>query len=689
MAQITVQQTFDQALRHHQSGQLQQAEQLYRQVIAQVPGHADALHMLGVLAHQLGRIDTAVDLIRQTIALRPNFPEAYMSLGNALRDKGELDEAIKSFRQVIALKPSYPEAHNNLGVALSRRGQPDEAIVAFRQSVALNPGYLEAHSNLGLALRNKGQLDEAIAAYRQVIALKPSLPQGHNNLGVALSRKGQLDEAIAAFRQAIARKSDYAEAYSNLGLVLRKKGRLDEAIAACQQAIALKSNYAEAHNNLGVASKDQGRLDEAIAAFRRAVALRPNYPEAHSNLLYALLYHPAYDSKTIAEEHRLWNQQHAEPLQKFIQPHPNDRSPDRRLRIGYVSPYFREHCQSFFTVPLFAHHNHEQYEIFCYSDVSRSDGITERLRSYADAWRITVGQSDHQIAESVRQDRIDILVDLTMHMANSRLLAFARKPAPVQVTWLAYPGTTGVSAIDFRPTDPYLDPPGEHDAFYSERSIHLPDSFWCYDPLTNEPAVNSLPAESNGFITFGCLNNFCKVNEGVLGLWSRVLKAVDRSRLILLAPEGSHRRYVLDIFEREGITADRIELVQPRPRSRYLQLYQRIDIGLDTFPYNGHTTSLDSFWMGVPVVTLVGQTVVGRAGLCQLTNLSLPELITSTPEEYLQIVTALANDFSRLRVLRHTLRERITSSPLMDAPRFARNIETAYREMWRKWCATV
>ncbi|MGO9467828.1 MAG: hypothetical protein ACLQVF_27130, partial [Isosphaeraceae bacterium] len=345
-----------------------------------------------------------------------------------------------------------------------------------------------------------------------------------------------------------------------------------------------------------------------------------------------------------------------------------------------------DHAMSFVTTPVLLAHDHEHFEIYCYADVARPDEITARLHSLADVWRNIAGLSDEQVSQRVRQDRIDILVDLTMHMAGNRLLAFARKPAPIQVSWLAYPGTSGVRTIDYRLTDRYIDPPGLHDHDYSEESIRLPDAFWCYDPLAGEPAVSALPAVENGSITFGCLNNFCKVNDSVLKLWAQVLKAVDGSRLLLLAPGGSVRGRTLDLLEREGVRRDRVTFVARQPRPRYLELYHRIDIGLDTFPYNGHTTSLDAFWLGVPVVTLVGPTPVARAGLSLLTNLGLSELVAETPDQFVSIAVALAGDVPRLCELRATLRDRLRASPLMDAPRFARMVEAAYREMWRRWC---
>jgi predicted O-linked N-acetylglucosamine transferase (SPINDLY family) len=357
------------------------------------------------------------------------------------------------------------------------------------------------------------------------------------------------------------------------------------------------------------------------------------------------------------------------------------------LRVGYVSSDFREHCQSLFTIPLLSNHDHEAFEIFCYANLSRPDAITDRIRGHADHWQSIARMPDHEAARKIREDQIDILIDLSMHMAGNRLTIFPQKPAPVQVTWLAYPGTTGLSAIDYRFTDLFLDPSPKNDQFYSETSIRLSDTFWCYDPLTTEPQVNELPAQSHGYVTFGCLNNFCKVNETVLGLWAQVLIAVDRSRLLILCPEGRHRRSALDLFQRARIQPERIEFSAHAPRREFLELYHRVDIGLDTFPYNGHTTSLDSFWMGVPVVTLVGETVVGRAGLSQLSNLGLTELIAHTPAQYMEIAAGLAGDLPRLAKLRRTLRPRIQASPLMDAPRFARNVENAYRQIWQNWCS--
>jgi predicted O-linked N-acetylglucosamine transferase (SPINDLY family) len=314
--------------------------------------------------------------------------------------------------------------------------------------------------------------------------------------------------------------------------------------------------------------------------------------------------------------------------------------------------------------------------------------ITAQFQQHADHWRSIVGMTDEQVAALIRQDRIDILIDLALHTAQNRLLVFARKPAPVQVSFAGYPASTGLSAIDSRLSDPYLDPVGVDESVYSEQTIRLPHSFWCYDPLDCRGIpINSLPALQNGFVTFGCLNNFCKVNQQVLSLWAAVLRKIEHSRLLLLSEGGSHHQRTLDFLKQEEVNPDRVEFVPRQPRQKYMELYHRIDLGLDTFPYNGHTTSLDSFWMGVPVVTLVGQTPVSRAGWSQLSNLGLPELAGKTPEEFVRIAVELARDLPRLQELRSTLRQRMERSPLTDAPGFARGIEAAYRQMWRRWCA--
>jgi protein O-GlcNAc transferase len=687
LRRMTLHEQLQSGVSHHQAGRFAQAEAIYRQILSRDPNHVGAMILLGTLAVQAGRLDAGMELLRRAIKCNPGYANAHYNLGIALKANGQGEEAIAAYRQAIRLSPDFADSHNNLGIALCDKGQLDEAITSYRQAIRLKPGYIESHYNLGIALYAKGRFDEAIASYRQAIRLKPDFAPAHTDLGNALAKVGQIDAAIASYRVAIGFKPDYADAYYNLGIALQGNGQLDEAVAAHEQAVELQPAFAGAYNNLGNALKSIGQLDQAIDAFRHAILLRPEFAEAHSNLVFTLNYHPGCDSRRIQGEFRLWNQRHAEPLKKFIQPFTNDRDPERRLRIGYVSPDFCQHVVGRNLLPLLSHHDHGQMEIFCYPSVVREDGLTQRFRGFADVWRSILELSDSQAADLIRQDRIDILVDLSLHTAGNRLGMFARKPAPVQATFAGYPGSTGLETIDYRLTDPHLDPPGLNDPFYSERSYQLPDSFWCYDPPVAELPIDTLPAQSNDFLTFGCLNNFCKINEQVIQLWAQILKAVSNSRLLLMAPRGSSRERLLSRLSDEGIGPQRVDFVAKQSRSEYLKTFNRIDIGLDTLPYNGHTTSLDSFWMGVPVITLVGHTVVGRAGLSQLTNLGLPELIARAREQYVQIATAMAGNLPRLAELRRTIRARMMASALCDGEKFARSVESAFRAMWRQWCA--
>lgn len=541
------------------------------------------------------------------------------------------------------------------------------------------------HEAFAAAYREQedGHWDEARRLYRQILADDRDYPEVLYNLGIVCRKGGRIDEAVAAYQRALTLKPDFPEAENNLGNAFRDLWRLDEAVAAFRRAVALKPHFAEAWNNLGAALKNQGRLDEAIPCFERTIELQPGNAALHGNYLYALHYLPGCEPATLQREERRWNKRHAAPLRKPTPAHDHDRSPGRRLRIGYVSAAFCEHCQSFFTVPLFSHHDRDRFEIFCYSDVANPDALTGRLRACADTWQMTAGWDDERLARQIREDRIDILVDLMLHTANNRLLVFARKPAPVQVTWLGYPGSTGLDAIDYRFTDPWLDPPGGDETFYSERSLRLPDTFWCYDPLTAGPPVNDLPALGTGRVTFGCLNNFSKVNDSVLALWARVLRAVPDSRLVLLAPPEEARQRARKILD---VDPSRVQFTDFQPRQHYLETYHRIDLCLDTFPCNGHTTSLDAYWMGVPNVSLAGRTAMSRAGMSQASNLGLPEWVARSPDEFLRIAVAWAGDLPRLAKLRATLRERMAKSPLMDGGRFARGIEGAYRKIWTEWC---
>jgi predicted O-linked N-acetylglucosamine transferase (SPINDLY family) len=538
------------------------------------------------------------------------------------------------------------------------------------------------------ALHKAGRLAEAQAALRKLLNQRPDHPAAVHLLGIVAGRLGQTAESVRLLRRAVQLQPRSAQAHHNLAFALRLNGAADEAIAHFNRAIQIRPDFAEAHSNLGNALIDIGQFDQAIASHRQAVRLSPDDAKEHSNLVFILHYHPGYDARMIHEELRRWNQQHAEPLKKFIQPHANSRDPDRRLRIGYVSPDFREHPVGQNLLPLFRRHDHRQMEIFCYANVLRPDRLTDQLRGYADVWRSIVGLSDSQAVDLIRQDRIDVLVDLALHSASNRLMVFAHKPAPVQATYLGYCGGTGMDAMDYRLSDPYLDPKESDLSCYSERTIRLPETYWCYEVAGPTPEVSPPPVAAAGYLTFGCLNNFVKVSQPALDLWAEILRGLPQSRLIVHSHRGTHLNAMRQRFAGKGISPDRLEFPNWQPWPQYVRTYGRIDIALDPFPWGGGITTCDALWMGVPVVSLVGRTAVGRGGASILSNVGLPELIAQTPQQYVQIAADLAGNLPRLAELRRTLRARMQASPLMDAPRFARNVEAAYRQMWRNWCAT-
>jgi predicted O-linked N-acetylglucosamine transferase (SPINDLY family) len=511
-----------------------------------------------------------------------------------------------------------------------------------------------------------------------------------NTLGISLLGQERFSESEQAFASALLIDPRCGPVWNNLGNLYRVQAKADEAAAAYRRAIDCDPKQAAAFTNLGNVLRDLGKLPEAMAALRRAVELNPGSPAIHSNLAYAACFDPACDARAILDHAAAWAQRFETPLLATHRPHGNIPDPDRRLRIGYVSADFRDHVVGRNVLPILEAHPRDAFEVHCFSSTMPHDDQTAAFTVCVDGWHECAAMDDAQLAEAIRAEQIDILVDLSLHLAGNRLAVFARKPAPVQITWAGYPGTTGLQSIDWRITDPQLDPVEGNNAggtglFYSEKSIRLPSSFWCYRPMTGTPEVNALPAVDGGFITFGCLNNPAKVSERALELWSKVLAAVSGSRLLMLAPEGSRRREVTDFFSRAGIEASRIGFVGPTKPSEHMRRYHRVDICLDPLPYTGHTTTLDGLWMGVPVITLPGVTSLSRGSITGLVHVGLADLVADSPEEYVAIASRLAGDLPRLSQLRNSLRDRMKASTLCDEQRFTADLEAVYRQVWKEW----
>jgi protein O-GlcNAc transferase len=608
-----------------------------------------------------GDSEQARAVCERVLKRRPNDAGAYDLLGVLELDAGRGEEAVRSLERAVELQPTKAAYLCNLGLAYAKAGAPERATEVLRRAVELQPTMTEAAIHLGMVLLDRGEVAEALRYLDDVAAIA--------------SREPPIAEALA-------------NVFSRLARAQLQHGKPADAVATVRRALALEPSVVSHHQVLSVALLGVGDLEGALGALERVLVLAPGLADAHSSLIFHLPFSPTRDANLQHEETRRWSDRHAAPLVPRRRPHPHDRSAERRLRVGYVSPDFRDHVQRLYMLPVLRQHDRSSFEIVAYSSVDAPDEWTRKISAHTDVWREVANLNDGELAALIRNDRVDVLVDLSMHMTDNRLRTFAERPAPVQLSWLAYPGTSGVDGIDYRLTDPLLDPPGSA-LPYSERSLWLPDTFWCYDPDSEEP-VRELPALAAGQVTFGCLNNFLKVNPGVLDLWARVLTAVPSSRLLMLAPSEWARDLAGGTLEKAGVARERVEFVGMQSRSDYLATYHRIDVCLDCVPYNGHTTSLDAFWMGVPVVTLVGPTIVGRAGLSQAKNLGLDELVATDPEQFVAIAAGLADGpsgLARLAGLRQQLRGRLQRSPLMDSPRFTRALEAAFREAWRRHCA--
>ncbi len=603
---------------------------------------------------------------------------------------GRLDIAEQFYRKVLRHNPRHADTLNYLGVLSAQSGKLPEAIRLLSRAVELRGDSFEAYNNLGRALGEAGRRQEEARCYRRAMLLRPDSADLLANLADTLQELGWVDEAADAGRRAVRLNPGLARSFYTLASALRRTGRTGAAIMALQRALALQPAYAFAWSALGSMLLDQRRHAGAEAGYRRAITVDPQYVTAHSNLLLSLNYQAERSAGSVYADHRHFDSVHAHALSARPPEWRVKFDAGRRLRVGYVSRDFCEHSVAYFVGPLLAAHDRKAVEVVCYSDVADPDSLTARLRERADMWRDVVELDDQRLADLVRRDRIDILVDLAGHTEGHRLLAFARRPAPVQVTWLGYPNTTGLSAMTARLTDSMADPEGASDELASETLRRLSPSFLCYEPPVNAPDVAPLPAATSGVVTFGSFNNLAKVTQDVVALWARVLNAVPGSRLLLksrsLGDEGTCAR-LAEEFAALGIGRDRLDLLAIIPDTGgHLGAYGRIDIALDPFPYNGTTTTCEALWMGVPVIARLGNRHAGRVAASILNTVGLGDLVAPNDEEYVRLALELASDRDRLAALRASLRGTVQASPLCDAKGFAQQVEGAYRALWQRAC---
>lgn len=621
-------------------------------------------------------------MAKKNILLRSKKKKAFESF-----QAGRHDEAWVLYQVLCQADCLDADARLTCGVIAGLRGDSAAAEHYCRQALALDPKLATAHFNLGVALRSQKKFAEACQVFKRATELLPNYSEALDALAHGYIALYDWDSAIKVLNEIISIWPQKAEMYSNLGTVYQAMGRIQEAIDAYEHALKLNPRITMALNSLGSAYTGRGDFKQAERCYRQCLAANPADLRARSNLLMLLNYMPDVTAAAVFEEHLEWGRV-AGKLIKLLEPVASG-DPQRRLRIGYLSPDFREHSVVAFIEPLLKHHDRTQFEVCCYSYLPRPDDTTLRLKQSVDLWRDIDTLSDPDTVRLIREDRIDILIDLVGHTGNNRLAVFAAKPAPVQMTYLGYPNTTGLSTIGYRITDGIADPVGE-DAYYSEKLLRLEGCFLCYQPDSRAPEVAPLPALSNGYITFGSFNNYSKINQGVLQLWAEVLKRVPDSRLLLKCPaltDAHTREHITHDMQTLGIGAERLDLLgHTKTRSEHLALYARVDIALDTFPYNGTTTTCEALWMGVPVLSLAGKRHAGRVGASLLNAIGHPEWIATTPEAYIATAAGLATDLSRLQAARAGLRQQLLTSLLCDAERLSYGIESAYRDMWRHWC---
>ena len=708
---------------HYEAGRMQEAANIYAQILKINPQHTETQYMLGMVFYRSGLYEKADVLV--SAALAANTPDAHIyskARGDIMRGLSRTDEAMACYKKAIDLNPQYPEALNNLASMYLSSGDLVQAELYFSKVIAIRPDYVPALYNMGLIYQKTDRRAEAHQLMEKTVSLRPQHAEAWKTLAELLIQSSLFEGAEEAINKSIGiapsvgnlligsalanKRFDYKvaieqleaalrlepenfDAMKNLGALYGHLEMYEKSCALCEKALLVHPQDSELLNNLGNVYKGFGYLDKSISCYKRAIESDPDDSRIYSNLLLAMIYSAETSPEEIARVSREYGELIERTVEKRLAPE-RDTNPERKLRIGYVSPDFRKHSVNYFFEHVLDHHDRTKFAVYGYSSAPDEDDVTERLKSKFDVWHRIANIKNDDAAALIDEDKIDILIDMAGHTANNKLLVFARKPAPVQVSWLGYPATTGIKTIDYRITDNYAEPTGMTEALNTERLFRLPDIFCCYGvPGKNVPVIEHPPFEDNGYITFGCFNTFTKVTDPVLDTWRQVMERVPLSRLLLeIRGIEQQTRFREDVFKRlhaAGLPMDRV-ILEPWRRENQFVLYNSIDIALDPFPCAGGTTSMDTLWMGVPFVTLAGRHFVSRMGVTILSNAGLPDLIAQNIEEYVEKAAALATDLPRLRAIRHDLRKKVMESPLMDGRKFTANLENAYRQMWRYWC---
>ncbi len=685
-ANVTLPKAIEIARQHHQQNNFQLAIHLYQQILQAAPNNPTVLHLMGIVHAQIGQYEPAIKWVQNAIEIEPKETHFHASLGNIFWYQDNLNEAKRCYQNALTLDENNPIASHGMGNIQARQNKFDEAIYYYHLALEANPNYAEAYNGLGNALKHKSDIKAATENYQRAVDINPQFSEAHHNLASVFEVQGEFEQAIIHYEQAIAFNPNDFESCNNLGVLLENKGQITAAIGYYQKILAIVPNHAYALNNLGKALLNKGMVQAAITEFEKTLEVAPIYINAFSNLLMTLNYSEIHDAAAVYAAHQQFDERYVQPLADKIIPHMKDLESERPLRIAYLSNDFRRHATQPFIESILAHHDHQQFKIYCYHNFQGEDEVTQRIKQYADVWTPCAHISDEDLARKIRFDQIDILVDLAGHSAHNRVLVLVLRPAPIQITYLGYPNTTGMTTVDYRITDNYTDPEGVAEQYNAEKLIRMPHSWFCYHPLENTPALNSLPALEKCYVTFGVLHRYDKINDSMLKTWASILKQVKRSKLLVqnLALQDAQLR---EEFEKRckqaGIARKRLIIQDFVSSNDYLNVYHQIDICLDTFPYNGGRMTCDALWMGVPTVTLTGEKNVSRMGFSILSTVDLANLVADTPETYVDVCATLANDLAQLQTLRQGLRDKMLNSPLTDGINFTKQLETHYHQIWQ------
>lgn len=649
----------------------------------QKPSEKEINFILGLFSKK--KLVEAKKQIDKDLIKYPNCAILFNILGAVYTESNETKEALKNYKKAISADSNYAEAYNNLGITFHRLENIDEAIDNYKKAINLKKDFTEAFNNLGSAKRDINKPYEALEYLKKAINLNSHYAEAYNNLALAYYDIGNKEEALENFKKAIKIKPNYAEAHHHLGTVLRDLTRFDESLSSYKKSIEHNPVVEKVYNNLGNLYNNLGNYNKATEAYKKAIEIKSDYAIAHSNLLLNISYKTNFDHEEYLRDAKNFRIS-CEPKEKFSFKYNFEKNPIK-LKLGFVTADFGNHPGGFFTLSTLRELKKKNFELIAYSTSDRRDEFSHHFKPLFLKWHSIENQKDDKIVKKIFKDGIHILIDLQGHSAKNRLPLFIHKAAPIQLSWLGQ-GSTGIPEIDYFIGSPHITPQDEENHFI-EKIFRLPEISQCFTPPDFDVEINTLPALKNNFITFGCVNKLTKVNDDVISLWSKVLSSVKGSKIFLKNKDLDDKKVfakTLERFKKNNINENQIILEGgSKTRKELLQAYNRIDIALDPFPFQGNTSTIESVWMGVPVITLKGNRYLFHFGESINSNLNMNNWIAKNHEEYVSKSLDFASDLKQLSKIRKTLRQIALKSPVFDSARFSQHFSEMLWYMWSEF----